>query len=564
MSSNFPSGFNAQSLSPTVRIYDTDDVLQYEYESESAGGSTRDFNLNSFTIHNGVNDNYGYAELLIEDHDNIMVESTSDKTSVIKTQWRVDIYLGKGIEGDKWFRGKVFNASVHRPNNQNQYIRVWCVGWGIVAAERISKIDRIQSRAANGLDFDNTDTTTQLDELFRDIWEDTDHYPLRSLGTVPGITLDIQASTLKLTEFKDSYQSWSFLMSRLAAIGNRMFGFNPDLTVWFRDQTTVSSGLLLSADESNVISKMWNPANLCYVTGPISFQDDTGETGYSVLHAPGASADSVDINVDPTLNAQSNLFNNWVAIEFIPNEQQLSKISVRAARPSGAGANTGDAFFRIVGEGGGGVPDLNDTRKRVRIPVEKITNDFVETPTTSLWHQFSFERIATEPDNRLFVVFEEYGAAATNSFALQYDSGGSNNYYTSTNGTSWGTVQNGDFALRTYPFRTFNLIYQNTVARREFGIREKVVDIKNFTDFNTLKDTMIGLGRILSKQRRLFNTVTVSVPDNYVEPGKTCRIIDKLGLDQQVVILGWTISASVGNAEEMLGANTMQIQVETF
>lgn len=560
-----PSGYNAKALSPTVRIYDTDDVLQYEFESEAVGGVTRDFNLTFCKIHQSINDDFGYAELLIDDHNNILVESTSDKTSKIKNQWRIDIYLGKGVEGDKWFRGRVQNTDVNRPGTQDQILHVFCVGWFIISAERISKIERVQKRLSNGLDYDTTDTITQVDNLFKDIWEDTDHYVLRSLGTVSGIDLsEVQSSTLKLTEFKEYYQSWAFLMSKLAASSNRVFGAKPDLKIFFRDPNTLSSGLLLSAKESSPITKMWNPSKLCYISGNINYLDQTGDSGYSVIHAPGAANDSLDINVNPTVDAQYNMYTNgWLAVEFIPNQSNLAKIAARFARPSGATTAQTDAFFRIVGENSINKPDINDTRARVRIPKEKI-NQFIEAPSSSIFTEFSFERKTIEPDNRLFFVVEKYGTGSTNSFGLDYDSLGSNIYYSSSDGVTWGAAQNGDFAFRTYPFRTFNLIYQNTVARRKYGIRETVIDIKNFTDFNTLRDTMIGLGRILAQSRRVFMPVTCSVPDNYPEVGKTVRIIDQFGLDQNAVITGWDIQMSANTPSQVIGASEMTFQLEVY
>lgn len=555
-----PSGYNARALSPSIEISDLDDTEQFTFISKSVNpAGTRDFNLQGMGIHAGVNDDHGNCMLIIHDAGNIMTNNDVRRASSIKRQWNLKVNLGKGVTGDRWFHGKVLNADIIRPSTGEQYIRVFSGGWGMRALERISKIERIQKReTSGGEEFDDTDTSTTINALVNDIWQDQDHYVLRSLGLEPSITLDIQNITTPLTEFKDYYQSWSFLMSRLAAVAGAVWGIDANREVYFRSPISQSSGILLSGDESNVITQKWMPSNLCYITGPIEWTDSTGESGYSVLHAPGATRDSLDVSVNPTVNADFNLSSNWLAIEWTAGQDTLSKIAAKFKKV-GTPAS-GDAFFQIVGEASGGGPRMSDVRKKVRIPLQVLTS----FPSTNpdFFKEYSFEKIKVTPDEKLYCVFEKYGDGS-NHYVLQYASGGALTYYTSTNGVSWSS-NTGDFAFRTYPTRTLNVVLYNAAAARRFGTREKVVDLKNIADIKSIRKVMIGLADIMGKEKRLYKPITTTVPDSYIQPGQTLKILDTYGLNTQSIILGWDVTMSATNADEKLGASEMTWNLGEF
>lgn len=556
-----PTGWNGKALSPSIEISDLDDTEQFTFISEAVNpAGTRDFNLNALGIHAGVNDDHGNALLLIEDSANIMTDNDVRRASKIKNQWNLKINLGKGVTGDRWFYGKIIHSDIIRSSTGRQFIKIIAGGWGMRSLERISTIERIQKRVtAGGEEFDAADTLTSLSNLVNDIWQDQDHYILRSLGLESGITLGgIQTNVTQVTEFKDYYQSWSYLMSKLAAIGGSVWGINPDREVFYRDPTSQSSGILLSSDETGVVTSMWNPAKLCYITSPVEWTDSVGETGYSVLHAPGATTDSLDVSVNPTINADFNLSSNWLAIEWVTSQDTLSKIAAKFKRVGTPAA--GDAFFQIVGAESGGGPRMSDVRKKVRIPLQKLLS--FETSNPSFFNEYSFERIKVTPDEVLYAVFEKYGDGS-NHYVLQYDSGGSNTYYTSSDGVSWSSAT-GDFAWRTYPTRTLNVVLYNTNTAKRFGVREKVVDVKNIQDIKTIRQTLLGLSDIMGREKRLYKPITTSVPDNYVEPGQTLRIIDKFGLNTNAIISSMDISMSADNATNKLGASEMTWGLSEF
>ena len=560
---NIPSGYNGKALSPSIELSDLDDTEQFTFISKSVdAGGVRDFNLQTVAIHTGINDDHGNALLLIEDSGNIMTDADVRRATKIKNQWNLKINLGKGVTGDRWFTGKVLQADIIRPQTGAQYIKILAGGYGMRALERISKLERIQKRVTlGGLEFDSTDTSTTVEELVKDIWQDSDHFVLRNLSTESGITLNVQNNPTQMTEFKDYYQSWSFLMSRLAAIGGSVWGINPSKQVFFREPKSQSSGILLTGDEESIITTGWSPDKLCYVTGPIEYTDGTGETGYSVLHAPGATNDTLDVDVNPTINADFNLSANWLAIEWTTGQDTLSKIAAKFKKV-GTPAS-GDAFFQIVGGTSG--PNMSDVRKRIRIPLQ-VLNGFslADFPITgeAFLKEYSFERIKVTTGEKLFAVFEKYGDAS-HHYALQYDTNGLLPYWTSGDGVSWAS-NNGDFAFRTYPTRTLNVILYNTQAAKRFGIREKVVDIKNIADIKSIRKTLLGLSDIMSKEKRLYKPIISSCPDNYTEPGQLIRVKDKFGLDTNAIIAGWDIIMSAASPTDKLGASEMTWNLEEF
>ena len=558
---SLPASYNGKALSPTVVISDLDDVTQFTFESKAIDASpTQDFRLNALGIHAGINDDHGNCLLLLEDSNNIMTDSDVRKASRAKSQWNIKINLGKGITGDRWFHGKIMTSNIVRSRTGEQFVKIIGGGWGMRTLERLSKIERIQEREnSDGTTFDVTDTKTNIVSLINDIFQDQDHYILRSLGTESEITLTgVDSNTTQLTEFKDYYQSWSFLMSRLAAIGGSVWGIDANRDLFYREPQATSSGLLITGDVSGVVSQKWNPAKLMYNLGPLEYTDGVGDSGYSVLHGPGATTDSIDINVDPVVNADFDLSANWLAVEWTTGQDTLSKIAAKFKRV-GTPAS-GDAFFQIVGEASGGGPNLTDSRKKVRIPIQILNGFGIVNP--NVMKEYSFEKIKVTPDEKLYCVFERYGNGS-NHYEVQYDSAGALTYYISADGSSWSSTT-GDFAFRTYPTRTLNVILYNTVAARRFGVREKVIDIKNVADIVSIRKVMQGLSDIMGKEKRQYRPVITTVPDNYYSPGQTLRIMDPFGLNTNAVILGWDISMSASDNRSKLGTSDITWNLGEF
>ena len=148
-------------------------------------------------------------------------------------------------------------------------------------------------------------------------------------------------------------------------------------------------------------------------------------------------------------------------------------------------------------------------------------------------------------------------------YVLQYDSAGALTYWTSSAGTSWAS-STGDFAFRTYPTRTLNIVVYNTSAARRFGVREKVIDIKNVQDINSIRKVLYGLSDIIGREKRVYRPVTTSVPDNYIEPGQTLKVVDKFGLNTNAIIQGFDINMSSAKPDEKLGASEMTWNLGEF
>lgn len=555
-----PANYNGRSLSPTVIISDLDDVEQFRFESKAVDPSpTQDFNLSALGLHAGLNDDHGNALLLIDDSNNVFTNNDVRRASKVKNQWNLKVQLGKGVTGDTWFQGKILTSDIIRSRTSQQFIKIIAAGWGIRTLDRISTIERIQKRTGGGIDYDTTDNLTDINSLVNDVFQDQDHYILRSLGLESGITLaGIEANTTQLTEFKDYYQSWSFMMSRLAAVAGSVWGIDANKDVFFRNPKANSSGMLFSGDTAGVVTQKWNPAKIGYIVGPVEYTDGVGDSGYSVLHAPGATTDSLDINENPTVNADFNLSSNWVAIEWTTAQDTLSKIAAKFKKV-GTPAD-GDAFFQIVGETTGGGPLMTDLRKKIRIPVQVLNRFSSSNP--DYFSEYSFEKIKVTPGEKLYLVFEKYGTAS-HHYVVQYDSAGAIPYYTSADGVSWAS-NTGDFALRTYPTRTLNVILYNTAAARRYGVREKVIDVKNIADIQSIRSVLLGLSDMLAKEKRVYKPLTVTVPDSYFSPGQTARIIDTYGLNTDAIITGWDLSMSAGDPSSHIGANRMTVNLGDF
>jgi len=118
-------GYNADPLNPEVYIYNLSDVLQYTFQTSATQASpTQDFQLRSYRVHSGLNDDYGSLTLLIDDPSNTLTDTTNIRRPCkIKRQWTIQFKLGKS-NGTLYrvFYGKIFEAEVIRPNTNLQQI----------------------------------------------------------------------------------------------------------------------------------------------------------------------------------------------------------------------------------------------------------------------------------------------------------------------------------------------------------------------------------------------------------------------------------------------------------
>ena len=125
--------YDVSQLSPKIIITDRTGVEKYRYETTVTTASVspqQDFTLSELKIHSGINADFGYAYLKIDDKDNLLTDTTNNiRDSTIERQWDIQIYLGKSQPLlQRWFYGKIYDVEVVRPFTNQQHIILTCIG----------------------------------------------------------------------------------------------------------------------------------------------------------------------------------------------------------------------------------------------------------------------------------------------------------------------------------------------------------------------------------------------------------------------------------------------------
>lgn len=509
----------ASNLFPKILIHDLDGTLKYTYEtSQIATNPTQNFNLNGIHIHLGINDDYGNATLEIEDNDNQFIE-TNNKKCKIKNQWNIQIYLGKNSSTlERWFYGKIFESEIIKPTPNQTIIRITCVGWGVRLKERMTKIKRFQDKTSDGLALDDSDTSAKVSEIAKDIVSDTDHFLYTALPSETEITTSVDDIDIKLADFQLNATSWSDGISQLAGMSNSSYHINADRELVFTNSDS-DSGFLFDSSVNSYDSLNWNSNKLGYIKrSPFTWKDSSADTGYSFIHAYGVQHIAKDTE-QTSSNANYAFSQNWIAIPFTPTTNNIAKISLSMAK---TGTPSVIGSFQILG--GASSPDSADLRKEAKLSASSLST----LDTTYDWREIAFDNVTVTPREQLYFVIKKYGTSG-HTINGEYQTG-TGTYYTSSDGTTWSS-QTGDFKIRVYNANNLITTLENTVAKRKFGIREKILTF-NMVQEETVRDSLVYTSDILSKEKRSYSSMITTVPTSRILLGKTCKVIDvKSGLD---------------------------------
>lgn len=533
------SNYIASNLFPKILIHDLTNTLKYTYEtSQVASSPTQNFKLSGMNIHLGINDDYGNAVLEIEDNTNALIESIN-KSCKIKRQWNIQIYLGKNSSTlERWFYGKVYESEIIKPTPNQTMIRLTCIGWGIRLKERMTKIKRFQDKTSDGLALDDSDTSAKVSEIAKDIVSDTDHFLFTALPSETEITTSVDDIDIKLADFQLNATSWSDGISQLAGMSNSSYHIDADRKLVFTNSDT-DSGFLFDSSVDSYDSLNWNGTKLGYIKrAPFTWKDSSADTGYSFIHAYGVVNISKDTE-QTTSNANYSLHNNWIAIPFTPTSNNVAKISLSMAK---TGTPDQIGSFQLIG--GASTPDSDDIRKEAKLASSSLTT----LGTSYDWRELAFDNIEVTPREQLFLVVKKYGSSS-NTINAEYHTG-SGTYYTSSDGITWST-QTGNFKIRIYNSTNLITTLENTVARKRFGVREKILTFQNSQE-ETVRDSLIYTSDILSKEKRSYSSMIVSPTTSRILLGKTCKVIDsKTGLKITAEINSVDIDVPPEGASEM-------------
>ena len=219
--------YDPNYLHPRIVITNQFDGAAYSFESKQLNSSgNQDFQLNALKLHLGIDDDFGYLQLVIHDNDNNLADLTNnDRPGLIGREWGIQLYLGKSTATEeRWFYGKIKDLVISRPTTGIQTITLGCVGWGIILRERMSRLVRNQAKAADGVTLDDTDNSTKISELILDLFQDKDHYIDNNIPQLTSITaqtsttgngIDESATSGKIANVNFNVASFAQIISNL-------------------------------------------------------------------------------------------------------------------------------------------------------------------------------------------------------------------------------------------------------------------------------------------------------------------------------------------------------------
>jgi len=559
--------FDPTEAAPEVYIYNYDEDLQLQYQtSKTQTTPVQDFRLTDLSLTVEGNGAYSHATLLLEDNTGVLIDSTSRRRCTIKREWVVQIKLGKSNSKlQRWFYGHIKSATILRPGTAEQRIQLNCVGWGEILKNRITTIKRNQAKESNGIDLDTTDESTKIYNLLVDLFEDTDHYIDTSIeqstsigASVTEDGININATDISLANVNELGNSWAGFISRMVGVTNSDWNVDADRRLIVRDANFYDSGFLVTNKLSEDVAQNWDSGKIMYLKNePFAWDDSSFDTMYSWIHGLGHFAPALNQSETSTPNATDNMDDEYIAIPFTPTVDNIFKIAVRLTK---TGNITSDSWVEIRGDDGTGKPDLSDVRRRIRLSADFLNK--LGTTTPADWAEIPVSpKLEIEPNSNLFLVFGRFGDAS-NTYNIDYQSG-SGTYNVSTDDTTWSTAT-GLVNYRVYDAKRLKTSVENTVLSKKLGEqREKLLPIRADLEEQSVREAMIVAGEILGKERRIYDNVICTMPDDRIPLAAFLRFQDSLtGLDIKAEIAAYTVEMHAGDAQSNIGATTISLTLD--
>jgi hypothetical protein len=560
--------YNPNALHPRIVISNLIGGSAYNFESKQLNPTgTQDFQVERLKLHLGIDDDFGYLQLVIHDNDNNLADLTDDsRPGLIGREWAVQLFLGKtSATEERWFYGKIKDFTISRPTTGIQTISITCIGWGIILRERMSKLTRNQAKTADGVTLDDTDDSTKISELILDLFNDRDHYIDNNIPQISNIIyhtsttgngIDESATSSKIANVNFNVASFAQIISNLAGVANTTWHINSDRTLIVQDPETIDSGFLFTNDLASTTSTTWDSTKIGYIlNAPLEWKDSSADMLYNFVHGFGHFAPAVTVSETTTPDAADNLDSEWHAIPFTSTSDNISKVAIRSIK---TGTPAADGSIQIWGDTGGSGPDPDDIRYKKLLNTETLNK--LGTATPADWFEIPIKpRLNITPSEILYLVFPKNGTA-TDTYSVNYKSG-SGVYWDSTDGVSW-TSRTGKSNYRIYEAKTLITTVENTSATEILPEpRERIFPIRADLEEQTVRQTLISASTVLGKQRRTYGTVTVSPVTSRIPLSTFCQLYDiKTGLSVKANIVGIDLSAD----SSTLGVQKIDLSLDAY
>ena len=547
---SYPTGFNADGLAPRIIIKDKDGVLKFTWEHKNIDPTPiQDFDLVDWHIDGGVNTFHGIGSILIDDRTQALLDNTDLARPIkIKNGWEMIIELGKDQAGlETWFDGIIEEPELIEEEGIITKIQITAIGFGIRTAHRFSRIRRFQKKLANGITLDSTDTNAKVSEIFKDVLLDTDHLAFPGSGTEPITVTAVDDIDIKLPDFQRDFQSLGMLLNELANIAGALYGVTPLKDAFLRLRGVTPSGFLITNKLTDLKTTGWPSAKLLISRQErFNYKESTIDSGYTIIHGVGSQHDVLDKD-QTSANAIQDINPSDVSFGFTAKFDNISKVGLFLSK---VGTVDKDLHVCIVDKGTGAGPLRTAIKRRVTIAAERLDR---EVTTGGNYFEVSFNgKVPLEANTEYFILLGAYPDAG--ELRIDYQTG-TGTYFLND------ASQVGDIKFRTYHSKTMHLIGQNVIASQSLRDKEHTMNFADFPNEETALIAMEGMLENLAKIKRIYNPIVCSAPDDYLDIGKTCEVIDgATGLEDTVDLMGFSIGGGAYDGGN-LGAENMLVYV---
>lgn len=416
--------------------------------------------------------------------------------------------------------------------------------------ERIGNFYRIANRDANGVDPDNSDANMKCSEIFKDIFEDTDHLPLGQ-PTEPFTTGGVQDIGEHLASIKQPFVEWKQIADRAAEASGSIYGIDAGDVAYMRYPTLTHSGITIKG----VSAVADVDAMTGYFIGAWNYADSIKKSdGFANrIYGRGGTQFLIDVDKLFTDSASIECYTKDRAIQFTAKAPRLDAISFILSR-------VGTLATDLAGEirlDDGNTPDGE------AVGTFSIFKNLIGTSATTINRvNVSMYDNALQVDKKYWLVIKKAGDGS-NYFRWHHD-GGTGAVNAERAASTW-TVNSSSYALthRTYFSRRVLAEASDQTSIDRYGVIEAVQDAPWIKERQTMDTYLTSIMQYSALQHRIYDVKKIYAPTTPITAGKLVRLVDTLSgvdADAEVVMSRYSFKAD----ENGLGTRFAEVQLQAY
>ncbi len=415
--------------------------------------------------------------------------------------------------------------------------------------ERIGNFYRIADRLPNGTDPDPDDPRMKCGEIFRDIFEDTDHLPLGQ-PLEPFATGGVEDVGEHLASIKEPFVEWKQIADRVAEASGTVYGIDANGAAFLRYPTLTHSGITIRGTSDGLAPD----ATTGYFLGSWSYTDSIKKSDGFSNRLYGRGGTQLVLDVDKfTDSASIECHSKDRAIQFTASAPRLDSVSLILSR-AGTLASDVSGEIRL---------DSGNTPDGEPVGTFSVFKDLVNTSATTVNRvNVSMHSNLLQVDKKYWLVIKKSGNAS-NHVKWHHDAGTSG-VNAERSSSAW-TVNTSSYtpAHRTYFSRRVLAEASDQKSIDRYGVIESVVDAPWIIEGQTMDAYLTSILQYSTLQHRVYDVKRIYAPSTLIGAGRLVRLVDPasgIDADAEVVMSRYRFRAD----ENGLGTRFAEVQLQAY